>query len=131
MKVPYTAEITVRSPLVVLMSAISTKTIEYDDGTRTFFFEQKVPISSYLIALAVGELESRELGPRSRVWAERKVIDAAAFEFADTETFLKTAENICGSPYAWGRYDILVLPPSFPYGGLFSFSVVLKAHIVV
>lgn len=82
-----------------------------------FKFEQKVPIPAYLIAIAAGDLESRELGPRCHVWAEPGLIEKAAYEFAETETMLKTAEDICG-PYVWGIYDLLVLPPSFPFGGM-------------
>ncbi|XP_071389344.1 leukotriene A-4 hydrolase isoform X3 [Centroberyx affinis] len=77
----------------------------------------QVPMPSYLIAIVVGALESREIGPRSRVWSEKEYVDKAAFEFSETETMLKTAEDLAG-PYVWGQYDILVLPPSFPYGGM-------------
>uniref|UniRef100_A0AAR2JSW3 Peptidase M1 leukotriene A4 hydrolase/aminopeptidase C-terminal domain-containing protein n=1 Tax=Pygocentrus nattereri TaxID=42514 RepID=A0AAR2JSW3_PYGNA len=59
----------------------------------------------------------REIGPRSRVWSEKEYVDQAAFEFSETETMLKTAESLSG-PYVWGQYDLLVLPPSFPYGGM-------------
>lgn len=102
--------------MVVLMSAIRK---EYKDaGTQTLFhFIQEVPIPSYLIAIAVGSLEARRIGPRSHVWAEPELVEAAAYEFADTEKQLQTAEEICG-PYLWGIYDLLVLPPSFPYGGM-------------
>ena len=85
--------------------------------TAEFFFRQPVPIPSYLFALAVGELASRDLGPRCRVWAEPCVVDAAAMEFAETEKFLKAGEDLLGA-YSWGRYDLLMLPPSFPYGGM-------------
>jgi hypothetical protein len=72
---------------------------------------------SYLIALAVGDLQGRDIGPRSRVYGEPSVVDKAAWEFADTEAFVATGERLMG-PYVWGRYDVLVLPPSFPYGGM-------------
>lgn len=120
-KVPYTAEITVEHPLSALMSAILTnKHMKTDKGEKTmvYTFAQEIPIPSYLMALCVGMLQPRIIGPRSMVWAEEEVVDIAANEFADTEKFLKTAENITGMPYQWGRYDILVLPPSFPYGGM-------------
>ena len=80
-------------------------------------WKQEVPIQSYLIAIAVGALESRKIGPRSHVWAEAPVVDQSAFDFSETETMLQKAEELCG-PYVWGIYDILVLPPSFPYGGM-------------
>jgi len=80
-------------------------------------FNQKIPIQSYLIAIAAGDLESRKIGPRSHVWSEKEYVDKAAYDFAETETMLQKAEELCG-PYVWGIYDILVLPPSFPYGGM-------------
>jgi leukotriene-A4 hydrolase len=80
-------------------------------------FRMEQPIPSYLIALAAGDLEFRELGPRSGVYAEPATIDAAAYEFADTEAMIGAVEAMYG-PYRWGRYDLLVLPPSFPFGGM-------------
>jgi hypothetical protein len=74
-------------------------------------------IPPYLIALAVGELESRELSERTRVWAEPSVVEGAAWEFAETEAMLAAAEGLFGA-YDWERYDLLVLPPSFPFGGM-------------
>jgi leukotriene-A4 hydrolase len=85
------------------------------DGGGCFRMEQ--PIPSYLIALAVGDLAFRPLGPRSGVYAEPELIDAAAHEFADTEAMIRAVEDLYG-PYRWGRYDLLVLPPSFPFGGM-------------
>ena len=76
---------------------------------------QAVP--SYLIALAVGDLEFQETGPRTGVYAEKSMIKAAAKEFADTESMIQANEKMFG-PYRWGRYDILVMPPSFPEGGM-------------
>jgi leukotriene-A4 hydrolase len=80
-------------------------------------FRMQHPIPSYLIALAAGELEFRSLGERSGVFAEPALADAAAREFADTEAMMRAVEQMYG-PYRWGRYDLLVLPPSFPFGGM-------------
>jgi len=74
-------------------------------------------VQSYLFALAAGALESRQVGPRSAVWAEKEIVDQAATEFEDTEKFISIGEQMT-IPYTWGRYDILVLPGSFPYGGM-------------
>ena len=82
-----------------------------------FTFEQKTPVCAYLVALVVGELQSKDISPRCRVWAQPAVVDAARHEFEDTEKYLRTAEDLCG-PYRWGRYDMVVLPSSFPYGGM-------------
>jgi leukotriene-A4 hydrolase len=87
------------------------------DGSRLFRFRMDQPIPPYLFALAVGDLAFREIGPRSGVYAEPAVVDRAAQEFAEVEQMMDAAERLYG-PYRWGRYDILVLPPSFPFGGM-------------
>ncbi|XP_068083792.1 leukotriene A-4 hydrolase [Anabrus simplex] len=117
-KAPYTATITAPCELVVLMSAVREgEPTRLSDGVCSHKFEQKVAIPSYLIAIAVGALESRKLGPRSLVWSEKELVDEAAYEFVETEVMLTTAESICGT-YVWGVYDLLVMPPSFAYGGM-------------
>mgnify|MGYP003575683906 FL=1 len=75
------------------------------------------PVAPYLIAIAVGDLAFRELGPRTGVWTEPAMLDKAAAELSDTEKMIDAAEKLYG-PYQWGRYDMLVLPPSFPFGGM-------------
>jgi leukotriene-A4 hydrolase len=110
----YDATVRVPRDLLALMSA-ENPTTRTDDGHYRFTMQEPVP--SYLIALAVGDLEHRDLGPRSGVYAEPGEVDAAAWEFADTEPMMDAAERLYG-PYRWGRYDLLVLPPSFPYGGM-------------
>jgi leukotriene-A4 hydrolase len=115
-KATYDATVRVRQPLTVLMGAIHTETRQVDD-LNEFKFEQNMPIPSYLIALASGALVSRELGPISRVWTEEEMIDRAAYEFEGVDQMIKDAESLMG-PYVWGRYDLLVLPPTFPYGGM-------------
>ncbi len=113
----YGAALTVPSALAAVMSAGSTGASDDAGGQRTFRFEMPQPIPPYLLALAVGNITSRDLSPRSRVWAEHEVVDAAAWEFAAVESMITTAEHLFG-PYDWERYDLLVLPPSFPYGGM-------------
>ncbi|KAG0270132.1 Leukotriene A-4 hydrolase [Actinomortierella ambigua] len=114
-KLTYSANI--KAPLRAVMSAVPTGEENNADGTTTYKFAQKTRMPSYLIALAVGNLEGREIGPRSTVWTEPEVIEAAAWEFVDTENFIRTGEDLL-TPYDWGRYDLLVLPASFPYGGM-------------
>ena len=117
-KITYGAKVTVPTPLTALMSAIPTSEGEDAGADKTAFtFKQDVPIPPYLLALAVGNVEAREIGPRSKVWSEPEMVEAGAFEFSETEDFLKAAEQVAG-PYVWGRYDLLLLPPSFPYGGM-------------
>ena len=120
----YEADITVPAPLTAVMSAEGNgdapeaQSAEASgEGTRTFGFSLDKAVPPYLIALAVGDLEFREIGPRTGVWAEPSVVDAAQSEFVDVEKMIDAAEELYG-PYRWGRYDILVLPSSFPFGGM-------------
>ena len=82
-----------------------------------YHFEMPQPIPSYLLAIAVGNIFFAPLGEQTGVYAEPELLDASVFEFADTQEMLDQAEILFG-PYEWGRYDLLVLPPSFPYGGM-------------
>lgn len=123
-KMTYTAAVRVPEELTALMSAVpldgppeGTAAAPPKAGTRVFYFNQAVPIPPYLLALAVGELEKRDLSARSAVWSEPSMVDAGAYEFADTAQYLEAGEQIAGE-YVWGRYDLLLLPPSFPYGGM-------------
>ena len=110
----YTAHVRAPKALRAVMSADNDAQHALDGDFR---FTMDQPIPSYLLAIAVGDLAVRETGPRSAVYAEPSVVEAAAKEFADTETMIATTEKLYG-PYRWGRYDILVLPPSFPFGGM-------------
>ncbi|KAL3797745.1 hypothetical protein HJC23_000290 [Cyclotella cryptica] len=115
-KMTYDACVTVPSWATCVMSALSqTKTSTTD--TNTYTFSQPVPIPSYLFALAIGELSSRDISQRCRVWSEPSMVENVAYEFGQVEEFVKVAEGLT-MEYQWGRYDILCLPPSFPYGGM-------------
>jgi aminopeptidase N len=85
------------------------------DGVYRFAMPQAIP--SYLISLGIGKLEFRATGPRTGVFAESSIVEAAAKEFAETEQMIQVSEKLFG-PYRWGRYDLLILPPSFPFGGM-------------
>src|SRR5262249_39788737 len=100
-----------------LRAVMSADHMPGDSEAGVFRFDMPQPIPPYLIALAVGDLDFRSLGPRTGVYAEPSVVEAAAREFADTEAMVTSVEARYG-PYRWGRYDILVLPPSFPFGGM-------------
>jgi leukotriene A-4 hydrolase/aminopeptidase len=115
-RVTYSAEISVRKDLTVVMAAGSSG-LKEDEEYKTFLFKMPQPIPPYLFAFAIGRITSSEIGPRSRVWAEPEMIEKASYEFEEIENIIKTAENLFG-PYEWERYDLLVLPPSFPYGGM-------------
>ncbi len=117
-RITYEAEVVVPLPLAAVMSAgPAGEAAGPREGTRVFRFRMPQPIPPYLVALAVGRLEKRDLSPRSAVWAEPETVDAAAYEFAEVEATIACAEQLFG-PYDWDRYDMLVLPPSFPYGGM-------------
>ena len=116
-RVAYKAEVTVPEGLTAVMSAGPAGDEATGDGRHTFRFTMPQPIPSYLLALAVGRLACRDLSPRARVWAEPETVEAAAWEFAGVEDMILKAEGLFG-PYPWDRYDMLVLPPSFPYGGM-------------
>ena len=112
----FTYEARIRTPkdVVALMSANNDPNL-VRDGDYEVRMTERIP--SYLLAIAAGELVFKPISKRSGVWAEPPVIDKAVAEFADTEAMIVAAEKLYG-PYRWGRYDLLVLPPSFPYGGM-------------
>jgi aminopeptidase N len=115
-RVRFEATIHVPAGHTAVMAAQSRVTPDQArQGVFQFVMEQ--PIPSYLIALAVGDLEFQSLGHRTGVWAEPGVLKAAAHEFADVEAMIDSIENVFGR-YRWGRADFLVLPPSFPFGGM-------------
>lgn len=113
-RVTYDAVIRTPDELLAVMSAANDPQTERD-GVYEFTMPQ--PIPSYLIALAIGDLRFKAMGPRTGVYAEPSMLEAAAAEFEDTESMLEATENIYG-PYGWDRYDLLILPPSFPFGGM-------------
>ena len=117
-RVAYSAAVTVPAALAAVMSAGPAGTRDgATPGTRTFLFEMPQPIPPYLLAIVVGDIESRDLSPRARVWAEPEMVGRAAWEFAEVEQMIVTAEGLFGR-YDWDRYDMIVLPPAFPYGGM-------------
>ncbi|MFN6378529.1 MAG: M1 family metallopeptidase [Flavobacteriales bacterium] len=114
LRITYDAKVKVRKDLLALMSA-DNPTQKNETGVYSFKMDKKIP--SYLIALAVGDVEFRSIGDRTGVYAIPSLIDAAAYEFEDMQKMLEAAEKLYGE-YAWGRYDVLVLPPAFPFGGM-------------
>ncbi len=110
----YEAHVDVPVGTMALMSA-TNPTVQSADGHYDFRMDQ--PIPSYLLALAVGNVEFRSVGPHTGVYAVPELIDAAEYEFGEMEALLVAAENLYGK-YAWERYDLLVLPAAFPFGGM-------------
>src|SRR5581483_6682106 len=113
-RVTYSARIRTPKELRAVMSAEQDANAPRN-GDYRFNMPQAIP--PYLIALAVGDLAFKPLGPRTGVYTEPSMLEKAARELADTEKMVEATEKLYG-PYRWGRYDILVLPPSFPIGGM-------------
>lgn len=116
-KATFDAVVHVPTDIVVVMGALRTSVTSHGDTGNEYRFSQTVPVPSYLVSIACGDLVSESVGPRSAVWAEPSFVKKAASEFCETEKMIAAGEELCG-PYIWGRYDILVLPPAFPYGGM-------------
>jgi leukotriene-A4 hydrolase len=113
------ARIVAPEPLKVVMSAesLSPGGEPVESGGRAFRFRMDKPVAPYLIAIAAGDIAYQRLGERSDVYAEPSMLKAAANELADTERMIEAAERLYGD-YRWGRYDSIVLPPAFPFGGM-------------
>ncbi len=114
LRITYSADIHVPSELMAVMSASNPRE---RSESGDYHFEMKQSIPAYLIALAVGDLEFRAIGERTGVYTEPKMAAASENEFADMEKMLIAAEGMYGK-YKWDRYDVIVLPPSFPFGGM-------------
>jgi len=119
-----TVEFNLRSPLPTLGSGLPTGSKEFKhskDGkpaTLLYTFKQDIPIPSYLFAVASGDLASASIGPRSTVWTGPEELQGCKWELEkDMEAFMEAAEKIV-YPYAWTTYNVLILPSSFPYGGM-------------
>ncbi|HQU97171.1 MAG TPA: M1 family metallopeptidase, partial [Saprospiraceae bacterium] len=110
----YTANIEVPKELMALMSAENPQKLN-SEGKYHFTMDKAIP--AYLVALAIGELRFKSFDKRSGVYAEPDLLKSAAYEFVETPAMIKSAESLYG-PYEWERYDILVLPPAFPFGGM-------------
>ncbi|MBK5285155.1 MAG: M1 family metallopeptidase, partial [Bacteroidia bacterium] len=110
----YSATVKVPANMLALMSAENPQE-KNSDGV--YHFEMKQPVPAYLLALSVGNISFKPTGSRTGVYAEPEMIDQSVYEFADMEKMVNAAEELYG-PYRWGRYDLIVLPPSFPFGGM-------------
>ena len=115
-RITYRASVTAPRALVALMAAGGGERVEEGDSATTTY-QLDEPIPPYLFALAVGDFVARELSPRSRVWAVPSLVETAARELAGVERWVAAAEQLLGR-YRWGRFDLLIAPPSFPHGGM-------------
>jgi len=114
--VRFTYDATLRVPKE-LLAVMSAENPQKKSADGVYHFHMPQPVPSYLMAIAVGDLEFHAFDGRSGVYAEPVTLPVAAHEFEDTPGMIAAAEQLYG-PYRWGRYDLLVLPPSFPYGGM-------------
>lgn len=110
----YEAKIRTKSGMMVLMSAENPTELSSDGS---YSFQMKQPIPSYLMAIAAGDYQFQSISDRAGIYAEPESLAEAAKEFSDLENMIQAAENLFG-PYTWEQYDLLVLPPSFPFGGM-------------
>ncbi len=110
----YSATVRVPKGLMAVMSAENPTTVNTDG---IYHFNMPQPIPAYLLALAVGDFVFKPIGKLTGVYAESVTIDKAVYEFADLDKMVDAAEKLYGA-YEWGRYDLIVLPPSFPFGGM-------------
>ncbi|MCH7774636.1 MAG: aminopeptidase, partial [Bacteroidetes bacterium] len=113
-RITYNATVRVPSELMAVMSAENPK-----EKTKNgeYHFKMQQPISPYLIALAVGDIEYKAISKRTGIYAEKSMVDKVHYEFSDMEKMVLSAENLYGK-YAWVQFDVIVLPPSFPIGGM-------------
>ncbi len=107
---------TVQVP-VGMMAVMSASNVQQKNESGRYEFKMDHPIPAYLLALACGEIAFKKIGDRTGVYAEPALLEQAAFEFSDLEKMLNAAEHLYGQ-YPWQRYDVIVLPSSFPYGGM-------------
>ena len=126
-RITYDAHITSPSDVRVVMSALNDAKHPLNGD---YSFDQPHPIPSYLLAIAAGDIAAEATGPRSAVYAEPSMVQKAAHEFEDTEKMIATAEQLYG-PYRWGRYDLIVLPPSFPFGGMENANMTFATPTIV
>jgi leukotriene-A4 hydrolase len=116
--VRFTYNATLRVPMgLTAVMAAESKGSTQEDGKSVFRFQMRHPIPSYLMALAAGNIVSEPIGKRSRVFAEPEVVKGAAWEFAEVDGIIDSAERLFGD-YIWDEFNLLVMPPSFPYGGM-------------
>jgi len=113
-RVTFNAKIMAPQGMRVVMSAENNADVELNGA---FMFRMAEPIPTHLMAIACGDLSFQSIGERSGVYTEPSMLAACAKEFEDTEKMIEIAESLLG-PYRWGRYDMIVLPPSFPFGGM-------------
>eukprot|EP01130_Rhizamoeba_saxonica_P016255 TRINITY_DN7479_c0_g1_i1.p1 TRINITY_DN7479_c0_g1~~TRINITY_DN7479_c0_g1_i1.p1 ORF type:complete len:609 (+),score=130.80 TRINITY_DN7479_c0_g1_i1:43-1869(+) len=128
----YSASVRVPKGLTAVMSAIAVSETDSEDGSKSVFhFEMKNRIPIYLLAFAVGNLVSKDLSSRSKVWSEPESIDACANEFDEiVDIYISQGEQLFGE-YLWGRYDILIMPPAFPWGGMENSTLTFLSSTIV
>jgi aminopeptidase N len=110
----YNARVQVPKGLMALMSAHNP---QQRNDSGIYHFDMEIPVPAYLMALAVGDIAFKSIDERTGVYTEPGMLAKVAYEFADMGKLVNTAEKLYG-PYRWGRYDVIVLPPGFPIGGM-------------
>ncbi|CAL8130178.1 unnamed protein product [Orchesella dallaii] len=131
-KSTFSATVSIPNELQCLMGAQLVGVSEEHEKSplKSFKFEQNIPISSYLIAIAVGDIVSQKIGPRSRVWGDKTIIEKAAKEYSEVEKMISVGESLFGK-YVWGSYDILIMPKNYPLLGMENPSLTFVPPFVV
>jgi leukotriene-A4 hydrolase len=120
-----------RSPLPVVASGLPRGTSDFEDGTLAYKFRQDIPIPSYLFAVASGDIASASIGPRSLVYTGPEELLKCKTELEeDVEKFIQIAEKLI-YPYPWTTYNVLILPPSFPYGGMENPNITFATPTII
>ncbi len=115
-KSTFNATLRVPKPYRAIASAVLVDERE-ENGTNVFRYAQRIPVQSYLLAMVAGYIDYQRSGPRASVYAEPKILNQSAWELQEMDLFLDTIEHLL-TPYQWGTYSVVIMPPSFPYGGM-------------
>jgi leukotriene-A4 hydrolase len=129
-KITYESKVKVAKDFVVKMSANETLMEWVGDTHKVYHFKNEIKIASYVIAIAVGDLEYRSLGDRVGVVTEPSFMEACVSELENLQVMLDAAESYL-TPYIWGNYTILVLPPSFPMGGMENILLTFASPTII
>ena len=115
-KSTFMASLTISSSYIAIASALPVRNFT-KDGKTTYVYKQEIPVPSYLLAFVAGDIAFNPIGQRSGVYSEPGMLKNATYELEEMDEFLDTIERVL-TPYGWKKYSVVILPPSFPFGGM-------------